>query len=64
MSYPRDLDDYSDEELVSELSRRHINRLVGKCDYCGRPSNKKARCGSGRHTLTAQDLCNLIADRF
>ena len=36
MSYPRDLDELSEEELVAELSRRGRCRNSGLCDYCGR----------------------------
>lgn len=39
MGYRRDLDEYSDEELVQELNRREALRAIGKCDYCQRASN-------------------------
>lgn len=35
MSYPRGLDEYSDDELRSELDRRDRARRAGRCDYCG-----------------------------
>jgi hypothetical protein len=49
VSYPRGLDDYSDEELLAELDRRAKARALGKCDYClGRDS--KRPCGQrARH---------------
>lgn len=34
MSYPRDLDDYTDLELHKELVRRIEARARGECDYC------------------------------
>lgn len=37
MSYPRDLDEYSDVELVGEVTRRKEARAKGLCDYCNRP---------------------------
>jgi hypothetical protein len=36
MGYPRDLDEYEEEELRAELDRRAKLRADGKCDYCGR----------------------------
>lgn len=36
MSYPKDLDDYCDAELMRELGRRKKLRDVGKCAYCSR----------------------------
>lgn len=36
MSYPKDLDEYSEEDLDAELKRRADLRLKGLCDYCGR----------------------------
>ena len=35
MSYPRDLDDYSDEELMQELNERQHRRHGRVCTYCG-----------------------------
>jgi len=36
MSYPRDLEEYSEVELQDELKRRQNARDHGFCDYCGR----------------------------
>lgn len=36
MSYPRDLDEYSENELLEEIERRRTVRERGLCDYCGR----------------------------
>lgn len=35
MSYPRDLEDYADWELLAEINKRNKYRLEDKCDYCG-----------------------------
>ncbi len=37
MSYPRDLDEYTEAELAAEIVRRREARASGLCDYCGRP---------------------------
>ena len=34
MSYPRDLDDYSEKELRDEISRREVLAKKGLCTYC------------------------------
>lgn len=34
MSYPRDLDEYSDDELEAERQRRVKLRARGQCPYC------------------------------
>ena len=44
MSYPKDLDDYSDETLQQELNRRERARQKGKCDYCGKPRGSEPAC--------------------
>jgi hypothetical protein len=62
MSYPRGIDDYEDEDLVEEIAERIRRRERGKCDYCQRPQDEKAWCGSGRHTRTAGDLRYLLAE--
>ena len=38
MSYPRDLDEFAEKELVAELERRERLRRRGLCDYCGSPA--------------------------
>lgn len=49
MSYPRDLDEYTADELRAELERREQARRDGVCDYCGRdPRNTTCRMKS-RH---------------
>jgi len=35
MSYPRDLDEITEAELLGELERRRDLRSQGRCDYCG-----------------------------
>lgn len=44
MSYPRDLDDYTDQELFRELARRAKRRKEGLCDYCTNKLNSKPVC--------------------
>ena len=39
MSYQRDLDEFTEEELRDELARREEARRLGLCDYCGRNGN-------------------------
>lgn len=65
MSYPRDLDDYKDEELINELARRCAERSKGNCDYCRRPRTETTisgvtrptiACNSGRHVLDENHL--------
>ena len=40
MSYPRDLDEYSDAELETERQRRAKNRAKDLCPYCGQDFGK------------------------
>lgn len=39
MSYQKDLDEYTEEQLNNELKRRQDLRNEGKCDYCGQLGN-------------------------
>lgn len=41
MSYPKDLDEYSDGELIGHLSYRRGMRAKGVCDYCLRTPDTK-----------------------
>jgi hypothetical protein len=36
MSYPRDLDEIPDSDLIAELATRIQKREEGICDYCNR----------------------------
>lgn len=50
MSYPRDLDEMSEDELRLEIIRRREARLAGQCDYCARPLDAEPACRfPGRH---------------
>jgi hypothetical protein len=51
MSYPKDLDEYSEKELVAELNRRFVVRSRGVCDYCGRSPEAPACKFPERHAL-------------
>ena len=44
MSYPRDLEDYTANELWGELGRRSRLFNDGKCDYCGRVAGMVPAC--------------------
>lgn len=44
MSFPQDLDEYNEEKLQRELTRRQLARAEGKCDYCGRPVGEEPSC--------------------
>jgi len=37
MSYSKDLDEYSEDELLAELEQRKDLRSTGLCDYCAQP---------------------------
>jgi hypothetical protein len=49
MSYPRDLDDYTEAELQGELKSREEVRALGVCDYCRRHPFTKPCKFSERH---------------
>ncbi|MGD9749416.1 MAG: hypothetical protein AB7W59_00310 [Acidimicrobiia bacterium] len=49
MGYPKDLDEYSEDQLKGELERRAGLRAKGLCDYCGRPPSEPACRFQGRH---------------
>ena len=51
MSYPKDLDEYDDEQLLEELRRRYDARKAGRCDYCGRTKKLKSCRYEARHVL-------------
>jgi hypothetical protein len=42
VSYPKDLDEYTEAELKAELERRQKAREAGLCDYCGRQPSQPA----------------------
>lgn len=37
MSYPKDLDEYTDREIEAEYNRRLANLAMGWCTYCSQP---------------------------
>lgn len=58
MSYPRDLDEYSDYEILKEYRRRADLLRESKCTYCTRP---QAECAcrmqhAHGHGLTSGSL--------
>lgn len=56
MSYPRDLDEYTEDELRKELTRRIEARSKGNCDYCGRPGDSTPCRFDARHEQAAVAL--------
>lgn len=57
MSYPRDLDEYTDHDLIGELHQRATDRARGLCDYCHQPSASTAPCRFAiRHALAGFDV--------
>lgn len=49
MSYPKDLDEYTDEHLRSELAQRKTMRDRGVCDYCARTPDTRPCKFPDRH---------------
>ena len=56
MGYPRDLDDYTEEELNAELARRQASRRRGLCDYCGRVPQSTEACSKPERHRAVQQL--------
>jgi hypothetical protein len=54
VSYPRDLDEYSDEELREEIARREDCRARGVCSYCGKNGNATKCRFKDRHPNRAR----------
>lgn len=52
MGYPRDLDEYTDEELRAELEGRERLRALALCDYCGRSWETRACRFPDRHAAS------------
>lgn len=64
MGYIKDLDEYTDEELQKELTRRQTVRDEGICDYCGRDGRMETCRYQERHTqagVIAQRLAKIKA---
>jgi hypothetical protein len=51
MSYPLDLDEYSERSLQAELELRASLRSQGLCDYCRQTGDKPACKFPERHKL-------------
>lgn len=49
MSYPKDLEDYSDDQLSDELARRNRCRVELRCDYCERLQSSPPCRHADRH---------------
>lgn len=59
MSYPRDLEEYNEHELMTELERRRRLHAEGKCDYCGRRGDTNPCRFEHRH-LAARRVLELL----
>lgn len=57
MGYPRDLDEYTEEELLEELAQRKKLRAEGKCDYCQRAGGTPPCKFTERHHMTVCKHC-------
>lgn len=44
MSYPKDLDEYTQAELEAEIELRSKRRAAGLCDYCNRRAGTSPAC--------------------
>lgn len=44
MGYPRDLDEYTYTELITEIRLREAAVSHGRCSYCHRPFNGEPPC--------------------
>jgi len=64
MSYPRDLDEYTSEDLVAEIMRRQAARASERCDYCNRLPTQDACKFPARHNLSTTPPAVLFADAF
>ena len=53
MSYPKDLDEYTEDQLREELARRQSLRDENLCDYCGQPGNSPLCRMRDRHMLAS-----------
>lgn len=60
MSYPKDLDEYSVEDLENEIKRRRILREQGICDYCGQTGDKPHCRMFDRHQTAALQWQRLL----
>jgi hypothetical protein len=49
MSYPLNLDEYGEDRILLELTRRAKERARGVCDYCARPPSVQACKFPRRH---------------
>ena len=49
MSYPMDLDEYTEAQLTAEIRKRKELRAAGLCDYCERPPTATPCKMTSRH---------------
>lgn len=60
MSYSKDLDEYTEDELLEELHRRKQLNAQGKCDYCGRPAECTVACKFPARHATAKNVVKTL----
>jgi hypothetical protein len=53
VSYPKDLDEYTDAQLDAEITRRARLAQKGLCTYCGQPSAADPCKFPERHSVRA-----------
>lgn len=62
MSYPRDIDEYTTEELVGEIMLRQKRRYRERCDYCDRLPDTDPCKFPARHNLSTLAPAVVFAD--
>jgi hypothetical protein len=58
VSYPKDLDEYTDEQLVAEIDRRRYAESKGLCSYCGYQRFKTIKQSLLERQAAGQDIGN------
>lgn len=59
MSYPIDLDEMDEDDLVAEIQRRKLMRSMGRCDYCGSKDRSRKCKMPMRHEASVSKLKQL-----
>ena len=65
MSFPvYDLNDFTDEAISQEYSRRLECRRNNICSYCGEKLNESVACQRNKHAMTFADSVQLEHEQF
>lgn len=65
MSFPAyDLNDFTDEAISQEYSRRLECRQKNICSYCGEKLNEGVECQRNKHSMTFTDSVKLEHKEF